>query len=83
MTFVGSWTCQHNGCLKHANSALSKEVEHPCCGHCPSGEACLDAAWGHAPHFPHAYVPHLDVSRGYIAKGQAPSVCGVCKQGPH
>lgn len=73
MTLVGPWTCQHNGCLKHANGDLSNEVGHTCCGRCPSGEACKEAAWGHAPLFPHAYAEGL----------VTPRVCSVCKQGPH
>jgi hypothetical protein len=73
MTLIGPWTCQHNGCLKHAQGHhLSNEVGHTCCGRCPSGKACKDAAWGHAPLFPHAYV-----------EGLMPGVRTVCKQGSH
>jgi hypothetical protein len=73
MTLVGSWTCEHNGCLKHTNSALSREVGHTCCGRCPSGKACKEAAWGHAPLFPHAYAEGL----------VTPGVCSLCRQSAH
>jgi hypothetical protein len=73
MTRIGPWTCQHNGCLKHTYRDLSDAVGHTCCGRCPSGKACMDAAWGHAPLFPHAYAEGL----------VTPGVCAVCKKGPH
>lgn len=73
MVGVGVWTCHHDGCLKHANWDLSDAVHHTCCGRCPDGEACKEGAWGHAPHFPHAYAEGM----------MTPGVCVVCKQGPH
>ena len=59
MTQVGPWTCQHQRCFKHGYNDLSNAVGHTCCGRCPSGEACKDAAWGHAPLFPHAHAEGL------------------------
>lgn len=73
MTQVGSWTCFHNGCLKHLNRDLSNTVGHACCGRCSEGLDCEERAWGHAPSFPHAY------SAGIVTRG----VCNVCGHGPH
>lgn len=73
MTLVGSWTCSHDGCLKHISGDLSNAVGHGCCGRCLDGQSCKEAAWGHAPYFPHAYAEGL----------ATPGTCSVCKQGPH
>lgn len=77
MTEIGFWTCQHSGCLKHQNPRLSMTIGHTCCGRCSDGRACVQAAWGDAPVFPHAYEPPIvDVTGNGMR-------CVICKQGPH
>jgi hypothetical protein len=70
---LNPYTCRHGRCRKHGLPRLSSAVGHTCCGQCPDGEACKQAAWGHAPITPHPY----DESPLF------PGVCSTCKHGPH